>query len=83
MKNRDGVEIVPGQQWRDLDKRQPNRVRTVLRLDEINGRVLLGIGLPPGTNAKFTSWVSAKRMHRHATGWELVSSADSASGGEG
>lgn len=59
---RDLVEVLPGQVWRDLDKRMGGRTVTVLSVT--NGRALVQ-GVRPTT-------LSVRRMHRHSTGWALV-----------
>lgn len=59
---RDGIEVKPGQVWRDLDKRMNGRTLNVLRVEE--GRAFMD-------GPRKTS-ISIRRMHRHSTGWELV-----------
>ncbi|MGU7773747.1 hypothetical protein ACV229_26635 [Burkholderia sp. MR1-5-21] len=60
---KDGIEVKPGQVWRDLDKRSRGRTRRVLSIED-GKAVFEG---PPKTK------VSIARMHRHSTGWALVS----------
>lgn len=61
---REGIEVKPGQVWRDLDKRVKRTV-TVERVD--NGRAYV----TSSNGAK--SQIAIKRMHKTATGFALVS----------
>lgn len=61
---KDGIHVRIGQVWRDCDKRSNGRTRRVIAVDELNGRVQFG--------GPTKSWTAIRRMHRHATGWELV-----------
>lgn len=63
---RDGVEVKVGQVWRDLDKRMTGRTRTVLAV--VHGHATMG---SEGTAS--TTRVAIRRMHKHSTGWALVS----------
>lgn len=60
---RDGIEVKAGQVWRDLDKRMNGRTVTV---------VFAKFGVARVRGRRETE-ISIKRMHRHSTGWELVS----------
>ena len=68
---KNGVRVRVGQIWRDLDKRMgENRLRKIAAIvDETNGRVLM---IAAQGRGRFPSKVSIRRMHRHSTGWELV-----------
>lgn len=57
---RDGVCVMVGQFWRNLDKRSPYLKEVV---EVIAGRARMG-GSP-------SRWVSIRRMHTHSTGWKL------------
>ena len=61
---KEGIEVKAGQKWRDLDKRMNGRIVTVewVSVDGTIARV---------KGARSTQ-LSISRMHRHATGWELV-----------
>lgn len=63
---KEGIEVKPGQKWRDLDKRaRDNRILTVIEVRD--GKALCIDGLPT-----FKTRISIRRMHRHSTGFELV-----------
>jgi hypothetical protein len=64
---KDGVRVRVGQTWRNLDKRMNGQLKEVVEIDVLNGRACLA-----GPCGLFRSWNKIKRMHRHATGWELV-----------
>ena len=67
---KDGIRVEVGQLWRDLDKRMGDRVRKVEEIiDRVNGRVLM---VSP-YDRRVYSKVSIRRMHKHSTGWALVS----------
>lgn len=61
---KDGIEVKAGQVWRDLDKRMKGRTVTVIFATAGYARV----------KGARTTELSIHRMHRHSTGWELVSS---------
>jgi len=63
---REGIEVMPGQVWRDLDHRMQGRTITIIRVAE--GFAYYGSG-----NSRR---ISIKRMHRHSTGFELVFQPD-------
>lgn len=67
---REGIEVKTGQVWRDLDPRMKGRKVVVLWVSDGYARV---------KGARETQ-LNVKRMHKHSTGWELVSSSDSAPG---
>ena len=58
---KEGIRVKAGQRWRDLDKRCPNRVRTVVKVS--CGRAYFD-GYPKTS-------VAIRRMHYHSTGWAL------------
>ena len=80
---RDGVEVKPGQIWRDLDKRHEGRLCKVVAIEDRK----YGSGLRRKTvtvalmrfcqsngyepNIRCNA-VQIARMHKHSTGWELV-----------
>jgi len=61
---KEGIRVEVGQLWRDLDVRMLGRTRRVIAVDALNGKVRL--------DGPTKSWVSVRRMHKHATGWSLV-----------
>ena len=61
---KEGIEVVPGQVWRDLDPRMNHRTVTVLRVQSGKAYVRSSAGRE--------SRLSIQRMHRHATGFALV-----------
>lgn len=65
---REGIEVKPGQVWRDLDYRQDNARRVTVE------RVENGVAYVK-SNRGATSRVAVKRMHKHATGYALVAEA--------
>jgi len=60
---KEGIEVKPGQVWRDLDKRRNGRTRTVVAVED--GKAHMD-GTPK-------TKVSIARMHKGSTGWSLVS----------
>jgi hypothetical protein len=69
------IEVKPGQVWRDLNKRMPNRhckvvsiemAKAVMRECRPDGSDLLGLSLSTTTK------ISIRRMHKSSTGWALV-----------
>ena len=66
---KEGIEVKPGQVWRDLDKRMRGRTVTVIF-------AVAGVARVKG--ARETE-IAVRRMHRHSTGWALVSASDAAS----
>lgn len=64
---RDGIVVRVGQSWRNCDKRMNGQIKEVVEIDVLNGRACLA-----GPCGYFRSWNKIKRMHAHATGWELV-----------
>lgn len=77
---KDGIEVKPGQIWRDLDKRMEGRRVKVLSLGTHRyggprptarvARCLPNGALMAGPRQ---STLSIDRMHKHSTGWELAS----------
>lgn len=63
---REGIKVEIGQVWRDLDPRMNNRTVVVEGVDEANGAATVR------SSAGRKSVLSVKRMHRHATGYQLV-----------
>lgn len=60
---KEGIEVKAGQVWRDLDKRMKGRTVTVIF-------ATAGVARVKGAR---TTELAIRRMHRHSTGWELVS----------
>jgi hypothetical protein len=72
---REGIEVRPGQVWRDLDKRV-HRTVTVERVDAENG-VACVISNPLNPKARpARSRIAIKRMHMHGQGFALVAEAE-------
>lgn len=76
---KEGIEVKPGQVWRDLDKRMPNRhckvvavelAKAVMRGCHSDGSELLGLSFSTTTK------ISICRMHKSSTGWALVQDAN-------
>lgn len=65
---KDGVHVRVGQVWRDLDVRMLGRTRCIVEVDAFRGKVKMATD----GQARGHSWVSIHRMHRHATGWQMV-----------
>jgi len=64
MINKDGIEIKVGQVWRDCDRRAHRTVEVIgLRPDDKKVQVKSGNRL---------TWISLRRMHKHASGYVLV-----------
>ena len=71
---KEGVEVKPGQVWRDLDKRTGNRHCKVLVVSK--GRAVIHLCLPSGEELSVrATTISVRRMHKMSTGWALVSDA--------
>lgn len=68
---KEGIEVRPGQVWRDLDKRMGNRNARVLEV--VAGKAKMERCRPDGaTYGGSTTRVAVRRMHKSSTGWELV-----------
>lgn len=66
---KEGIEVTPGQRWMNLDKRMGGRVVKVLSVEDGKARVSSwGI-------EKYATRLSIRRMHKHSTGWALVTEA--------
>lgn len=63
---REGIEVKPGQVWRDLDKRM-DRTVTVQSVS-IDGK-FANVVSSNGSKSK----IAIKRMHKHGQGFALVS----------
>jgi hypothetical protein len=68
---KDGIEVKPGQVWRDLDKRMGGRTCRVGKI--VNGKAEM-FTIVNGQSGKRT-FVTIARMHKTTTGWALVSEA--------
>lgn len=64
---KEGIEVKPGQIWRDLDGRMDGRQRSVIAV--FNG-VAVMCRLDVSDNR--TTRVAIRRMHKSSTGWALV-----------
>ena len=60
----EGIEVKPGQRWRDRDKRSAGRIVTVISVSDGKARVTTGVT---------DSTISVKRMRANSTGFTLVS----------
>lgn len=69
---KEGVEVKPGQIWRDLDRRCGGRLVKVL--DVSDGRVSVRPCTPNGNEvlSMRKTKLSISRMHRGSTGWQLA-----------
>lgn len=63
---KEGVEVMPGQIWRDLDKRMAGRRVQVLAVYPVSGKANVE---NVATGGRTT--LSIRRMHKGATGWAL------------
>lgn len=68
---REGVEVRVHQVWRDLDKRMSDRCVLVIGLEA--GKALVRRHTKGRGASGPTRRLSISRMHRHSTGWTLVS----------
>ncbi|MDH0687080.1 DUF6354 family protein [Stutzerimonas stutzeri] len=66
---KEGVEVKPGQVWKDLDKRSYGRQCKVITVED--GKAKMQHYARGQLGSKTT--VSIRRMYKHSTGWELVS----------
>lgn len=62
---RDGIEVKPGQKWRDRDKRMRGRVIVITRVQGGFAYFAKGYGHAEGR-------IGIARMHNKSTGFELV-----------
>ena len=67
-----GVEVRPGQVWKDLDWRMGDRHCRVLSVAEGYARMQCCNSTGYILMERVTK-VAVRRMHRHSTGWALVS----------
>jgi hypothetical protein len=67
---KEGVEVMPGQIWRDLDKRMAGRRVKVLAVYIESGKAEVENQATGGLTT-----LSVRRMHKGATGWALDSIA--------
>jgi len=68
---KEGIEVKPGQVWRDLDKRMNARTVKVWRIADGYAACFV---LVNGQSGKITT-LAIRRMHKSSTGWELVKDA--------
>ena len=66
---KEGIEVKPGQVWKDRDKRQSGHQCKVVAIED--GKAKMQHYARGQLGSKTT--VSIRRMHKHSTGWELVS----------
>ena len=62
---RDGIEVKPGQLWKDCDKRMRGRSGFVQSVS--GGKAVIGIGATGRTTR-----IAIRRMYRHSSGWVMV-----------
>jgi hypothetical protein len=67
----EGIEVKPGQVWRDLDKRMNNRHVQVIVVADGKATVQACAANGRGITHKTTK-LSVSRMHKGSTGWSLV-----------
>lgn len=74
-KNKQGIEVKPGQVWRDMDKRM---VRHVMVIAVDGGKATVRNCNSAGVDCGWgrSSTISISRMHPHATGYALVKPAE-------
>ena len=72
---KEGIEVKPGQVWRDLDKRMTYRHVKVLLVSA--GRAVVHQCHSDGREfpQRIATKISVRRMHKMSTGWALVSDA--------
>lgn len=63
---KDGVVVMVGQVWRNLDYRMKGQKKKVVAVDAEHATMLGVHGHGPKTR------VAIRRMHKHSTGWALV-----------
>lgn len=74
-KTKEGITVLVGQVWRDLDKRMGTRFcRVVGTVSDASGeRAIMKRCRQNGqTLTDRTTMVAIRRMHKHSTGWEIV-----------
>lgn len=67
----EGIKVQVGQKWRDLDKRNTNRICTIVGLELGTMRPSVLMGNPRYPNMKATR-VQVRRLKKGSTGWTLV-----------
>jgi hypothetical protein len=68
---KEGIEVKPGQVWRDLDKRMGDRTAKVIEV--VAGKAKLERCRANGsTFGGSTTRVAVRRMHKSSTGWALI-----------
>jgi len=67
----EGIEVKPGQTWRDLD-RLGEHIRVVISVED--GKALMVTKKPGGV--VHPTRVAINRMHRRTVGWELVAESE-------
>lgn len=66
---KEGIEVKLGQVWEDLDKRSYGRHCKVMSIED--GKAKMQHYARGQLGSKTT--VSIRRMHKHSTGWKLIS----------
>nr|WP_315249240.1 hypothetical protein [uncultured Duganella sp.] len=72
---KEGIEVKPGQVWKDLDHRTQGPQggpRTCTVISVRDGAASMSVDGAPTIR---TTRISIRRMHKGATGWALVSEA--------
>lgn len=62
---KEGIEVKPGQVWRDCDK----RVKRTVVVKRVEGGFAHVVSEPYGSKSR----IAIKRMHKHAQGFVLLS----------
>ena len=65
---KEGIEVKPGQVWKDLDKRSYGRQCKVIAIEDDKAKMQHYARGQLGSKTT----VSIRRMHKHSTGWDLV-----------
>lgn len=68
---KDGIEVKPGQVWRDLDKRMTNRHARVQEVKDDKAVMLQCTESGRVISERFMK-IAIARMHKFSTGWSLV-----------
>lgn len=72
---KEGIEVKPGQVWRDLDQRMNGRTVTVLAVADGYASVTGNTRLLKADGTHYKTRLAVRRMHKTSTGWALVSEA--------
>lgn len=71
---KEGIQVLPGQVWRDLDKRMFSGNRHCKVSSVKDDKAIMFLCTPNGRiiNAMREVKVSIRRMHKSSTGWALA-----------